>query len=294
VARFLALVFTVVVAALAATPAWATAPTAKEKTFEKSLVYRTGTVTVRDTRIVLPPGFRYLNATDAQRTLTDLYGNPPHPEVRALILPPKSGVLDNKYFIVATYENDGHISDSDAAKIDYDAMLQSMQKSEKSDNAKRAKAGYEPIHMVGWADRPHYEASTHKLYWASDLVFGTDKVDTLNYEVRTLGREGMLALNAVASKPDIATVRSGMQTVLGASRFVGGRRYEDYHHGDKVSKLTIAAVVAGGGYAAAKTGLIALLIAKLKFVAVGFAALVAALRKRLFRRSSQTDPHELD
>jgi len=34
-----------------------------------------------------------LDGADAQRTLTDLYGNSPHPEVRGLILPPGSGVL---------------------------------------------------------------------------------------------------------------------------------------------------------------------------------------------------------
>jgi uncharacterized membrane-anchored protein len=269
-------------AATAGSPA-----TAKDKAFARSVTYRTGTIAILDARIALPHGFRYLNARDAQRTLT-FYGNPRHSEVRALILPPHSNVLSAVYFIVATYEADGHVSDSDAAKIDYDKLLRGMQSSEKSDNEERAKQGFDPIHMVGWAEPPHYDATNHKLYWASNLVFGNEPVHTLNYEVRTLGREGMLALNAVAAMRDIRTVRSGMQTVLRSSRFVHGRRYEDYRKGDKVSKLTVAAVVAGGAYAVAKTGLFALLIAKLKFIVVGIAGLVGALRKRIFRRSRRT------
>jgi uncharacterized membrane-anchored protein len=269
-------------AATAGSPA-----TAKDKAFARSVTYRTGTIAILDARIALPHGFRYLNARDAQRTLT-FYGNPRHSEVRALILPPHSNVLSAVYFIVATYEADGHVSDSDAAKIDYDKLLRGMQSSEKSDNEERAKQGFDPIQMVGWAEPPHYDATNHKLYWASNLVFGNEPVHTLNYEVRTLGREGMLALNAVAAMRDIRTVRSGMQTVLHSSRFVHGRRYEDYRKGDKVSKLTVAAVVAGGAYAVAKTGLFALLIAKLKFIVVGIAGLVGALRKRIFRRSRQT------
>jgi uncharacterized membrane-anchored protein len=261
----------VAAAAFAPAAAGGSPVTVKDKAFARSVTYRTGTIAIRDARIALPHGFRYLNARDAQRTLT-FYGNPRHSEVRALILPPRSTVLNAVYFIVATYEADGHVSDSDAAKIDYDKLLRSMQASEKSDNEQRAKQGFEPIHMIGWAEPPHYDAADHKLYWASNLAFGSEQVHTLNYEVRTLGREGMLALNAV----------------LRSSRFVPGRRYQDFHKGDKVSKLTVAAVVAGGAYAAAKTGLVALLIAKLKFVVVGLAGLVGALRKRIFRRSRRT------
>jgi uncharacterized membrane-anchored protein len=283
----LLLTFVVAAAAFAPAAAGGSPATAKDKAFARSVTYHTGTIAIRDARIALPHGFRYLTARDAQRTLT-FYGNPRHSEVRALILPPHSTVLSAVYFIVATYEADGHVSDTDAAKIDYDKMLRSMQESEKPDNDQRAKQGFEPIHMVGWAEPPHYDTANHKLYWASNLVFGSEPVHTLNYEVRTLGREGMLALNAVAAMRDIRTVRGGMQTVLRSSRFVPGRQYQDFHKGDKVSKLTVAAVVAGGAYAAAKTGLVALLIAKLKFLVVGIAGLVGALRKRIFRRSRRT------
>ena len=108
--------------------------------------------------------------------------------MRALILPPHSTVLSAVYFIVATYEADGHVGDSDAAKIDYDKLLRSMQASEKSDNEQRAKQGFEPIHMIGWAEPPHYDSVAHKLYWAKDLKFADESLHTLNYSIRVLGR----------------------------------------------------------------------------------------------------------
>lgn len=280
-------VVTVVVfasALVAAVPAFAAEPTPKERAIARSLVYRSGTLAVRDARIALPKGYRYLNARDAQRTLTDLYRNPPDAGVLAMIFPPHTTALRNRYVVVVSYDDDGHVGDKDAAGIDYDAMLRSMQKATEKHNATREQAGYPAITLVGWADRPHYDATTHKLYWAKQLSFAGDPEDTLNYDVRTLGREGMLSLDAVAAMSDLPAVRAGMRKVLAVSHFTGGRRYEDFHHGDRVSKVTIAAVVAGGAYAAAKTGLIALLLAKLKFVAIGVVGLVGALRRKLFGR----------
>jgi uncharacterized membrane-anchored protein len=281
-----------VTALAAAVPAVASSNASRltpaEKAAARSVVYRSGKLGVRDAVIDLPSGFHYLDARDAQRVLTDLYHNPPRPYVRALILPPRSSVLRNRYFIVVTYENDGHISDRDAQKIDYDAMLRSLQRDVDAHNVRLTKAGYDAVHLVGWAERPRYDEGAHKLYWAKNLIFGSDRTHTLNYEVRTLGREGTLSLHAVAWMPDIGAVHSGMQTVLSASGFVSGRRYGDFREGDRVSNLTVAAVVAGGAYAAAKTGLLALLVAKLKFVVFGIAGLVGALRKRLFGRGRAT------
>lgn len=278
----------VLTAFVAAAPAAAAGPTPRQRAIEHSLTYRTGTLAVRDARIALPKGYRYLGAHDAQRVLTELYRNPRDTGVLAMILPPRSDAIRNRYVVVVTYDNDGHVSDHDAAGIDYDSMLRSMQKATNKHNATREQQGYPAITLVGWADRPHYDATHHKLYWAKDLSFAGDREDTLNYDVRTFGREGMLSLDAVAAMSDLTAVRTGMQRVLARSRFTGGRRYEDFHHGDRVSKVTVAAVVAGGAYAAAKTGLIALVLAKLKFLAIGVVGVVGALRRRIFRRRRRT------
>ena len=275
----IAAVFVLPAAALASTAAKSQAEAEK---MERALTYKKGTLVVRDAQIAMPRGYRYLSAVDARITLERIYGNPPDNDVLGLVVPPKSDVLSAPYVVVVTHENDGHVSDQDAAKIDYTKMLSSLQGDETAVNEERQEGGYAAAHLVGWAEQPRYDAATHKLYWAKQIRFAGDSYDILNYDVRVLGRESTLSLQAVADMDQIATVRTGMQEVLQASSFAPGRQYEEYRDGDRDSKLTVAALVAGGTYAAAKTGLIALILAKAKFLAIGLVALLGAARKRVF------------
>jgi uncharacterized membrane-anchored protein len=231
----------------------------------------------------MPRGYRFLSEADARKTLEDIYGNPPDDRVAGLVVPPNADVLTAPYVVVVTYVDEGHVSDHDAAGIDYAKMLTKLQQDEPKRNEERRRDGYPAVHLAGWAEQPRYDAATHKLYWARDLQFADDSgSDVLNYDVRVLGRESTLSLEAIADMKDVVAVRTGMQRVLRSATFTPGRRYEDYHKGDRTSELTVAALVAGGTYAAAKTGLIALLLAKAKFLVVGLVALLGAARRRLF------------
>jgi uncharacterized membrane-anchored protein len=171
-------------------------------------------------------------------------------------------------------------------------MLGTLQKQAEDDNPTRTQEGYPTLNVIGWAEQPHYDAATHKLYWARELAFGGQPTDTLNYGVRVLGREGTLDLDAISDIGSLAPVSASMTALLQGASFAPGRQYDDYKKGDRTSTLTIAALVAGGTYVAAKTGLIALLLAKGKFIILGIVALLGALRRRIarrFRRGSQDD-----
>lgn len=261
----------------------------------KSLKFQTGQVHVASANATLDlaQGFSFLNASDAQRVIHDLWDNPPHPEVLGMIVPgtgPKALVADDSYAVVLTYTGDGYVSDKDEAKIDYTALLKKMQKATSDDNAERVKQGYDSMTLVGWAEPPHYDTATHKLYWAKDLAFKGGSVDTLNYDIRVLGRHGYLSLNAIAGMNDLDTVKVGMQDVLGMVSFDQGARYADFNSStDHVAAYGIAALIAGT--LAAKAGLFAKLIAMLlaakKLIIAGFAA-VAAFARKLFGRKNKT------
>lgn len=45
---------------------------------------------------------------------------------------------------------------------------------------------------MGWAEPPSYDAPAHKMYWAKDLLFSGNTEHTLNYNIRILGRRGVL------------------------------------------------------------------------------------------------------
>jgi uncharacterized membrane-anchored protein len=263
------------------------------KQFVDGLHFQTGTVAVAGAHasLALTPEFRYLDARDAQKVLQQLWGNPPDTDVLGMLVPTAAPLSDpaKSWAVVITYSDDGHISDEDAAKLDYDQMLKDMQAATRDANAARKKQGYSEIELVGWAARPHYDATANKLYWAKELSVSDAREHALNYDIRALGRGGYLSLNAVAGINQLGMVESEMQKVLAMTTFDAGARYGDFNAStDKVAAYGIGALVAGA--IAAKAGLFAklivLLIAFKKAFVIGFLAVAAAVRKFFTRAKS--------
>jgi uncharacterized membrane-anchored protein len=253
--------------------------------FEATLNYQTGTVTIKDglATLNLGQGFRYLGPDDAQRLLVDAWGNPPGEKPLGMIVPAASPLSEEGWGVIISYQEDGYVKDDEAAKIDYDALLQEMQTGTREENAARTEAGYPAIELVGWAARPRYDAAAHKLFWAKELKFGAFPENTLNYDVRVLGRRGVLSLNAVAAMSQLPAIERDMQQVLGFVEFNAGHRYGDYVRGDKVAAYGIGALVAGK--VAAKAGLLKILLGALVVLKKGAVVLVLAalaFAKRLF------------
>lgn len=262
----------------------------KTRQFIDSLNFRSGTVAIdaAHATLKLAPDFRFLDAHDAQRVLSDLWGNPPDDEVLGMLLPNEQALTDEKngWAVVVTYSSDGHVADSDASTIDYAKVLSGMQEQTRAANAERKQQGYPEVQLVGWATPPHYDAATSKLYWAKELDFAGAPEHMLNYDIRVLGRRGYLSLNAVAAMSQLALIQRQMPDVLAMTEFDPGQRYGDFNATtDKVAAYGIGALVAGA--IAAKAGLFAklfvLLLAFKKAAIAGFIAL-AALVRRLFAR----------
>jgi uncharacterized membrane-anchored protein len=260
-------------------------PKAALKQFLDSLHFQGGRVAVdaAHATLNLTPEYRFLAAADAQRVLSDLWGNPPDDEVLGLIVPAGTSLADdNGWAVVVTYSDDGHVADSEASTLDYAKMLREMQEQTHESNAARRKQGYPTAELVGWATPPHYDSGTNKLYWAKELAFDGAAEHTLNYDIRVLGRGGYLSMNAVAGMSQLDMVQAQMPRVLALTDFDPGQRYGDFNAStDKVAAYGIGALVAGA--IAAKAGLFAklfvLLLAFKKAVIVGVVAVVAAVRK---------------
>jgi uncharacterized membrane-anchored protein len=270
----------------ASPPADAAAPSIAE-----TLQWRTGEVSLGDgvARLSLTPDWRFLGPEDAERVLVQAWHNPPdHEKPLGMLFASDVGPLaDEAWGVVLTYTAEGHVSDGDAEKVDYDALLREMQASASTRNEQRVKDGYLPVELVGWAARPYYDRAQHKLYWARELRFGDDREHTLNYDVRVLGRRGVLVMQAVAPMAQAESVRARMRDALLLVEFAPGQRYEDFDsRADEVAAYGIGGLVAGG--LLAKAGFFKLLFAGLlaakKFVALGLVAAGGALA-RYFRRS---------
>jgi uncharacterized membrane-anchored protein len=273
------------------------APKGLESTAEEftaKLSFRQGKVTLPNglATLNLFSDFRYLDAEQARRVLVKAWGNPPESaqKVLGMLFPTTLDPLDaESWGVVITYEEDGYVSDEGAEKINYDTLLKEMQAGAREGSKARQKQGYEPVELIGWAEPPHYDRLTYKLYWAKELKFGNDTSHTLNYNIRVLGRHGVLVLNAVAGIEQLPAIRSALTRVLPMVEFNEGYRYTDYIPGkDKVAEYGVAALVAGSAAAAAAKaglfkGLVAVFLASKKAVIIGLVAL-GVLIKSLFRR----------
>ena len=271
-------------------PVEASAPAETAEHFLASLKQKTGSVTLPSgiATLKLNDEFYYLDPADTERLLTDGWGNPPGLKTLGMIVPKAVSPLSERgWGVIVSYKNDGHISDEDAAKIDYADLLKQMQEEDEAENKERQKQGYAGLHLLGWAEPPRYDDTTHKMYWARELKADDADQTTLNYSIRVLGREGVLELNAVAAMADLPTIKQELPKVLAFTNFTEGNLYTDFNpKTDKLATYGLAALVAGG--IAAKAGLFAkigiFLLAAKKFLVVGVVALFAVIRK-LFNRN---------
>ena len=291
VTRWLALFAALPVASLSSQKFQETPQNLTPEQMEARLHYQTGRVKLRGglATLELPAEFRYLDPSETDLVIR-AWGNPPNNETLGMIVPAGAGVFQpESWAVVITYDEDGFVKDDDAATVNYDDLLGKMQRALRGENDERRRQGYPGIELVGWAEPPHYDAAAHKLYWAKDLRFGTEAVHTLNYNIRVLGRRGVLVLNAVASMDQLAAVRRDMSKVIAFVDFAEGNRYADFVPGtDKVAEYGIAALIAGS--IAAKAGFFKLLLAGIlalkKLIVVALVA-IGAFFKRLFGKKKE-------
>jgi uncharacterized membrane-anchored protein len=239
---------------------------------EKEFKYQTGTVTLEGgiAKINVPKGFRFLGKEDAEKVVYDMWGNPRTGSIAGLLTSENQKVLsENSWAFIITFDDMGYVSDTDADKINYDDMLKEIQEAEKEENKEREAQGFPAIHLVGWAQKPYYDKNRKVLHWAKELAFGGETDHTINYNVRVLGRKGVLVLNAVGNMGNLPDINNNIESVLNSVEYTEGNKYQEFQPSiDKVAAWTVGGLVAGK--VLAKVGILAVIA---KFGKVIFLAL---------------------
>ncbi len=254
--------------------------------------YQTGDILLPNKTATLHLGekFHYLDVSETNRLLAE-WGNPPDDETQGTILPADMDPMaEGSWAVFLNYLDEGHVDDSDAAKLDYDDMLKEMKEGAEDANPDRKKAGYPEVHLIKWAEPPHYDSAMKKLFWAKELDFEGSDGHTLNYDVRVLGREGVLEMEAVAHIDQLEQIRADMKPLLEAAEFNSGYRYAEFNKKtDKLAEYGLGGLIAVG--LAAKLGLFgklfAVLLAAKKVILVGLVAL-GGFVARLFGKKKDT------
>jgi uncharacterized membrane-anchored protein len=234
--------------------------------FEASLTYQTGKITLPGGKATLnvPEDYYYLSPQDTKRVLEEAWGNPEGEPMLGMLFPQEYRVLDSaSWGVTIEYTEDGYVSDEDAEDIDYDDLLKEMKSDTAEESEWRLEQGYPSIELVGWAEQPYYDANTHKLYWAKELIFGGNEAHTLNSNVRALGRQGYLVMNFIANMGQLEEVNAARDEVLAMVSFNDGHKYSEFDPDiDKVAAYGIGGLIAGK--VLAKTGFLALALVFLK------------------------------
>jgi uncharacterized membrane-anchored protein len=263
-----------------------------------ALNYKSGQIVLQGdiATVNVPEGFAFLEGKDAQFVLTDIWGNPEDSGVLGMLVPKGVDLLaPESWAIIYSYEEDGHVDDDDAEDTDYDELLGDMKKEMIANNSSRIAAGYSALELIGWAKTPFYDAATHKLHWAKEIKFGEDSLNTLNYNIRMLGRKGVLVMNIVSGMDNMKTVESNIDKILASTNFNAGSKYEDFDSSvDKVAEYGIGGLIAGG--ILLKTGVLAkigiVLLKTWKFIAIGAVGLFAFFRNRFKNKSDRNGNDE--
>ena len=232
----------------------------------------------------LPSDFYYLNPKDSKTVLENIWGNPPGQQILGMLFPAGYTALDrDAWAVTIEYEEDGYVSDEDASEIDYSDLLKEMQADAQAASEARVSQGYSPIELLGWAAQPYYDSVTHKMYWAKEIKFGDSENHTLNYNIRVLGRKGVLILNFIADIEQKSLIESKLESVLAIAEFDQGSQYSDFDPElDEIAAYGLGALIAGK--VIAKTGFFVMALIFLKKFGLIFLVAAAALLKRFFKK----------
>jgi len=263
----------------------------------KTLNFQRGRITLGDNlaTIDLTKRFVFINSKDTETFLTKIWSNPPGAGSDALgmILPTDVNPLSAEgWAVIISYMASGYVSDKDAAEINYDQLLRDMQEATRKENTELAAKGYTTHELIGWARQPYYDSKAKKLYWAKRLHFSGQANDTLNYEIRILGRGGVLSLNIVDDIDALPKLDGEVSNLLNMVSFNAGNLYSEFNPSvDTAAAYGLAGLIAGGILTKAGffKGLLLMILAFKKLFAVavfgGLAALWAGLKAFFSRKS---------
>lgn len=220
-----------------------TQPTAAEQEL-RALTWQVGPAEGRignKATIRIPKGYAFLDAENTRRFL-ELMGNPPADGHYTLV--PES----MSWFSVFTFDPSGYVKDDE--KIDPDALLGMLQKSDGPANQERKRLKLEAIYTEGWEVSPHYDLQTKRLEWGTRLR--TDSgARIVNYTSRLLGRSGVMSAVLVSDPQTLSRDMIDFKGTLEGFSYVSGEKYSEFKQGDRMAKYGLTALIVGGAAAAA-------------------------------------------
>lgn len=226
----------------------------------------------------VPEGYVATNG-EGSRTILRLFDNLTGEDEVGMFAP-----ASFDWFVTFDWDDIGYVKDDEKDQLDAKKMIKSMQENNEEVNKIKKERGMSTLSLVGFDVAPNYNPETNNLEWALRLKDDASGQSTVNYNVKVLGREGVMVVTLVCDPSELTGLLPEFRKHLAAFSFIEGHKYAEFKKGDRIAKVGLSALVVGGGLAvAAKTGLLKKLIKPLIFVVV---AAGAWLKKLFTGRSS--------
>jgi uncharacterized membrane-anchored protein len=245
----------------------------------------------------LPAGMILYERAEAQRFLRKV--GSPSEGVVAIVRAP-----DAEWSVIVSYTGASYLDDAGASELDARDLLAEYRAGNRIQNERRRALGAPErdrelgpeLVIDGWAEPPRYDRAQHRLTWG--LAAHTAGGRLANSFTRILGRRGYLSVNLIDSAATIGLSKLQARSIVQATRFKPGARYQDHAPGDPRADGRLRGLVLGstGAAVAAKLGVITQVMLALKQVTllllVGL-LVIGGLFRRLFRRrqlAAMVDP----
>jgi uncharacterized membrane-anchored protein len=188
-------------------------------------------------------------------------------------------IVSDDLMVIFEFDEVGYIKDDDRDALDAEAMLKSMREGQREANKILTARGHSALEINRWHMKPRYDEATNNLEWAPVVRELNGGAESVNYNVRLLGRRGVMEVTLLVKPEEVENALPHFRELIKGFAFTSGEDYASFRKGDKVAEYGLAALVTGGALAvAAKSGLLGRLW---KFLLVGVLALGAGI-KRLF------------
>jgi uncharacterized membrane-anchored protein len=190
--------------------------------------------------VALPQGLISADRNEARRFL-EATGNPPVGDELAIAAPAN---LD--WFLVFSFERFARLGIA-ARQPGVDEIVVALRRGSSEMNTARRKAGRETLDVLGWREKPRYDAKSHRLEWSLDTQESGGRHDANRFWL-FLTREGVLTAELVTEDARYPAANAQARELIAKLGIVEQEEYDDPGARDW---LTITLAVLAGALPAA-------------------------------------------
>ncbi|MBL7768425.1 MAG: DUF2167 domain-containing protein [Flavipsychrobacter sp.] len=181
-------------------------------------------------RMKVPDGYYFIEPDQARYILENIWGNIPDEEVLGMIVrsdfAPSN--INSDYSFVISYAPIGYVSTETDKEFNHLDLLNDIRDQLQKANEKRLELGFNSLQVENWVMVPYFDEYKKALYWATELKVNGSNESLVNYNLRLLGKNGVLKINAVGTMDQLPAIKKVLPFFLSQSEFLEGFRYSDH------------------------------------------------------------------